>query len=603
MMAARTKTTTRPALRAGRVPLVMQILLWQLVVLAVSLGIGAAWRIGTAEQSMRDEYAQRALAISQSVASDPDVREGLEALSGADLDAAALADGELQKEAMDVTHRTGVMFVVIANASGLRLSHPDTDLLGKHVSTSAEEVLSGQDVLDTDRGTLGESVRGKAPVRAEDGRVIGFVGTGISTADVAAARNRDIAATIGIAVGALAVGAIGSALLARRWRTLTLGLQPEQLVGLVGEQRAVFHSLADGVLSVDPRGRIQVVNDRARELLSIDAPTGTPLDDIQLPSRLREIVRVPTPIPVATTVGERIVLAGSHRVIESGQYLGMVLSVVDRTDVERLTRELDSVRSMSEALRAQRHETANRFHVLSGLLRHGHVSEAREYLEEISGARGTAGVEGIDNVAEPHLHAFLDAKATLAHERGVALELGPQTWVDGEIADPVSVTTVLGNLIDNAVDAVVAAGENSGGKVRGRAGADSSDDPSGNSSAEAGRVEVELFADGDTLWITVSDTGGGIDPARVPDVFAEGQTTKDGSAVPGGRGLGLALARRLCRRGGGDLRLVDPGGPPSGADGAVFVAELRGAMEESGGEQQRDEDPHAAEPREGPTNG
>lgn len=538
-----------------------QVLLLQLVVIAISLGVGFGLVLSGADDRVRDEYAQRARAIAQSVAADHQVRAAVAAQQGPQPDRAGLATGPLQTEAMAVQQRTGALFVVIANDLGLRLAHPDLSQLGKRVSTDPSTVLRGAEDITTDRGTLGESVRAKVPVLDDRQRVVGFVSVGVSTEKLASETRRDSLTTLLIALAALGVGAVGSVLLARRWRRLTLGLEPDELSELVREQRAVLHSMADGVLAVDTAGVVRVVNDTARRLLDITAPAGTPVDELGLSPRIRGVLEVATDIPVAATVGDRVVLVSSHRVEADGRDLGMVLSVVDRTDVERLTREVDSIKSMSSALRAQRHETANRMHVLAGLLRHGHTDEAVAYLDELTGT-GTRGarLDGLDNVAEPHLHAFLDAKSAQARERGVTLRLGDQTWVPGSLRDPVVATTVLGNLVDNAVDA-------------------SAPDPADPEAAPAA-VEAELITDGDTLLITVADPGPGIAFADPEEIFAEGVTTKSDPSVPGGRGMGLALARQIARRIGGDIVVADRGGSDGGA---VLVARLPGVMEMEGG--------------------
>lgn len=537
-----------------------QVLLLQLAVIALSLGAGFGLVIAGADDRVRDEYAQRALAIAQSVASAPGVRQAVAAQAGTTLDPATLAAGVLQAEANAVARRTGALFVVIGNRDGIRLAHPEDEELGKHVSTDPTRVLAGQVDVTTDRGTLGESVRAKVPVFGgigSSGPVVGFVSVGVSTQKLADDTRRDMIATALIGAAALGVGAVGSVLLARRWRRLTLGLEPDELTELVREQRAVLHSMADGVVAVDPDGTMRIINDHARTLLDIDAPIGTHIDDIGLTPRIADVLAVPTANPVAATVDDRVVLVSSHRVAADGRDLGMVLQVIDRTDVERLTREVDSIRTMSSALRAQRHETANRFHVLGGLLRHGHSDAALAYLDELTGANGAeSSLAGLENIAEPHLHAFLDAKSSLARERAVTLRLGSQTWVTGTLLDPVVATTVIGNLVDNAIDAASVPGE-------------------------GGTVEVELLSDGDTLFVTVADSGPGIvfdDPDRI---FADGETTKVDAAVPGGRGLGLAIARRIARRIGGDITIGDPGRnpqPDNELGGAILIARLPGIL-------------------------
>ncbi|GAC02415.1 putative two-component histidine kinase [Gordonia namibiensis NBRC 108229] len=535
------------------------MLLLQLAVLAVSLAVGFGLVIAGADDRVRDEYAQRALAIARSVAADADVRAVVADHQGRAVDADELADGPLQRQAAAVRERTGALFVVIGNDQGIRLAHPEVAELARPVSTDPSAALSGSDDIATDRGTLGESVRAKVPVFDAAGRIVGFVSVGVSTERLAKETRSDIVATTLLALTALGIGALGSVMLARRWRKLTLGLESDELAELVREQGAVLHAMADGVLAVDADGIVRVVNDKARALLDIDAPVGTRAADLGLTPRIAAVLATPTDEPLAATVGDRVVLVSSHRVHADGRDLGMVLSVIDRTDVEALSREVDSIRSMGVALRAQQHETANRIHVLAGLLRHGHVDEALDYLEELSGnGPGGALLAGLGNVREPHLHAFLDAKAAHARERRVTLRLGDQTWLQGTLTEPVVATTVVGNLIDNSIEAASGAGVD-------------------------GVVEVELIADGDTLFVSVGDSGPGISFDDPDQVFAEGVTTKPGDHTPGGRGMGLSLARQVARRIGGDLWVADPGGersptPEHDPPGALFVARLPGII-------------------------
>ncbi|HET9349247.1 MAG TPA: ATP-binding protein, partial [Arthrobacter sp.] len=220
----------------------------------------------------------------------------------------------------------------------------------------------------------------------------------------------------------------------------------------------------------------------------------------------------------------------------------------------------------STALRAQRHEFANQLHTIAGFMSIGQHQQARDYLARLA-ATGPLKfpVDQAELLQDPYLQAFLGAKGVEADERGVTLRLGPETLVRGQVTEPQEVTTVLGNLIDNAVNAAVAG------------------------SAPERWVEVEVLdepgtgAGGGTLLIVVGDSGDGLPAAGAGGaatsgadaVFAEGFTTSERPARAGaGQGLGLALARQLARRRGGDVTVLDPGSP--GGPGAVFMATLPG---------------------------
>ncbi|ADG77979.1 sensor histidine kinase [Tsukamurella paurometabola] len=523
-----------------------QILLLQVVIIIASLGAGFGIVLHRVQTETRAEYGHRAQAIAETVASDTDVRSGASVQSAARRQGhpatpAELSAGPLQHQAQTVTDRTGVLFVVIADDAGYRIAHPDPAELGKPLSTDPSIALAGGVEVTEQRGTLGDSVRAKAPVYGPDGAVVGLVSVGVPMGTVADAARRALLLLIGLAALALVVGIIGSGLLARRWRRLTLGLEPEEMAELIREQDAVLHSGSEGVIAIDADGVARVINERARELLGVTAEPGTPLAGLGLTTRVAGVVANPTERPVAAAVNERVVLVASRRVHREGRDLGTVLTAVDRTDIEALTRELDSVQAMSAALRAQRHESANRVHVVAGLLRDGRTDEALAYLDEVAGRAGVTPVSGLDRLDEPHLKAFVAAKAARAHERGVALRVGADTALVGVLTHPVDTTTLVGNLIDNAIDAAADAGE-------------------------PREVELDVLRDGVDLAIVVSDSGPGF---VIDDPFAEGISTRADPTVPGGRGLGLAIARQVARGHGGDVTVVSRGG--AGADEPTTV--------------------------------
>jgi two-component system, CitB family, sensor kinase len=549
----------------GRIDLRLatQILVLQLVIVTLTLVVAFGFFALFNRQRLDSQFHVHAIDIARVVASSPTVVTNIARYDNAPLAPTPelvdeLATGPIQGVASRVEQRTHVAFVVIANANGIRVACPERDRLALHVAADIAAPLLGHELTSHDDTVMGRAIVAKVPV-FEPGstRVLGVVIVGLSTQafDEQFSKNLRV---LGAMAGALLLIAIGStAVLAPRWRGLTLGLRPREIIELVRTQAAVLQGIGEGVLAADTSWNTTFVNDEACRLLEIGNEPGRHVDEIGLTPRVLDVFQTADSAPALATVGERIVVVSARPVVRDRRALGTVLVVRDRTDVESLTRQLDAVQVMSTVLRAQRHEFANRLHLLNGLLHGGHVDEGLRYLEELlgSGPLGSA-IPGIDAIRDAYLQAFLAAKAAAAREAGVTLKIGENTWVSGRLVLPVDVTTVVGNLLDNAIDAAR------------------------TSDHETKEVEVELLQEGTTLHITVADSGDGVAPGFVDDLFTEGTTTKPDSGIPGGRGIGLALSRQISRALGGDLLLGSAGNAELRLSGAEFIARLPGVMVE-----------------------
>ncbi|MET3172183.1 UNVERIFIED_ORG: two-component system CitB family sensor kinase [Arthrobacter sp. UYCu721] len=550
-----------------------QTLLLQLGVVLLVVLLSAAVHAWLTYDRVGREAENQALTLARAVAADPSVQADVLAISeGAGTPPpAVLRAGPLMAAAEAIRTRTGALFVVITDETGLRLAHPDPDRLGEKVSTDPSEALAGQEVTTRNTGTLGPSAGAKVPVYAPGtgtgiGTVVGEVSVGYSMEGVGQSVARDIGPVALTAAGALLAGVLASFLLRRRLQRLTLGLEPEEISMLVHDQVAVLQGVDDGVIGVSADGRISVFNAAAQRLLEQPDLSGTPWADAPLPEQLRALTR-PDAVEadaIELVAGGSVLVASARKALHRSEDLGWVMMLRDRTELQQLTRQLDAVGTMSTALRAQRHEFANQLHTIAGLMSIGPHQQARDYLAGLA-ATGPLKfpVDQAELLQDPYLQAFVGAKGVEADERGVTLRIGPETLVRAQVTEPQDVTTVLGNLIDNAVNAAVA----------------------GSSPDRWVELEVldEPHDDGGTLHIVVADSGDGLAPGTDPEaVFVEGFTTAAGpvlgaSAAAGGRtsggqGLGLALARKLARRRGGDVRLLEPGTP--GGPGAVFMASL-----------------------------
>jgi two-component system CitB family sensor kinase len=554
------RSAPRPPLRFSTQTLLLQLGVVLLVVL-----LSAAVHAWLTYDRVGREAESQALTLARAVASDPSVQADVLAISErpGTPPPSELRTGPLMGVAEGARIRTGALFVVITDETGLRLAHPDPERLGEKVSTDPSEALSGQEITTRNTGTLGPSAGAKVPVYAPGtSNVVGEVSVGYSMETVGQSVARDIGPVALTAAGALLAGVLASFLLRRRLQRLTLGLEPEEISTLVHDQVAVLQGVDDGVIGVSADGRISVFNAAAQRLLRQPDLSGTPWAYAPVPEQLKSLTRPDAGEADAQELvaGGRVLVASARKALHRREDLGWVVMLRDRTELQQLTRQLDAVGTMSTALRAQRHEFANQLHTIAGFMGMGQHQQAREYLARLA-ATGPLKfpVDQAELLQDPYLQAFVGAKGVEADERGVSLRIGPETLVRGQVTEPQDVTTVLGNLIDNAVNAAVAG------------------------SAPERWVEVEVLDepddDGGTLHIVVADSGDGLGTATDPEaVFAEGFTTASGPVAAGslraggGQGLGLALARQLARRRGGDVRVLEPGS--KGGPGAVFMASL-----------------------------
>ncbi|WP_433244171.1 ATP-binding protein [Streptosporangium sp. CA-135522] len=516
-----------------------QLFVLQTVIVFLAVGgTAGVWMEHTRSQLDR-QYQQRALAIAESVAGLPQVREAF---------ARPRPELSLQPIAAGVQKATGADYVVIANREQIRYAHPNAALIGGRLSTDGSEVLtSGHTWTGVQTGTLGRSVRGKAPIFDSSGRVIGLASVGVLQDTVADELGSALPPLMWTVLAVLLAGSAAAALIARRVRRQTFGLEPREIAALLEQREGVLHGVKEGVLALDLQGRVTLVNDAARELLGLSAhDVGRGLREMPLSDRMRDVLDgVDSGDDRVVLHHDRVLVLNRTPVAVREQRSGWVVTLRDRTELVRLAHELDQASSTTDALRAQAHEFANRMHTVVGLLELGEHETAVSYITQTSEAYGRHASGIREKVADPTLAALLLAKSAEAAERGAALVLAEDCRVEEDaLGDPHDAVLVVGNLVANALDALEGIGGIGG---------------------IGGTVEVSIRTEADGLHIRVGDSGPGIMPGLVEEVFREGFTTKVAHAGP--RGLGLALTRQACSRRGGWVRVHN-------ADGAVFTALL-----------------------------
>lgn len=499
----------------------------------------ALWFVS--RQSADDTAARLSLGISATLARDPYVIAGVQK---------ADPTAELEPYALAIVKTAGVDFVTIMDTSGIRYTHPDRTQIGGRFLGTINRALQGQSLTETYTGTLGPSVRAVVPVM-QGGRVIAIVAAGVTVDRVLASLAPRIPLVVGAAVLLVALGTAGAFLARRSLSRVTGSLRPTELARMIGYYESMLHSVREGLILTDDRGRVVLYNDEAADLLGLapaasDQPPST-VAELGLPPSISALIESRARIVEESHLaGDRVLLVNQEPAkptgARSGTSLGSLTTLRDLTEVQRLSGELESVRTLSDALRSQTHEYANRLHTVVSLLELGRAREAIELIAQETETSQSLADDLVGASSEPALAALLLGKVAQAGERGVELRLGVDDELEASALSASDLVSVVGNLVDNALDAAA------GG-------------------ASPARVSVRLTIDraAGVIELTVTDSGGGIDPDHLHHIFDRGFSTKPPGSS--GRGFGLAVVRdTLARRGG----VVDVAS--SGVKGTRFVA-------------------------------
>ncbi|MFD7390236.1 ATP-binding protein [Streptomyces sp. NPDC059852] len=538
-----------------------QLFAMQAVLIAVLFSGYAVFTYLSDRGQAEDAAGRQAAAVAQSIADAPSTRDAIRT----DDPTAAL-----QPYALRVQRDAEVDFVTIMDPRGIRWTHPDERQIGQHFRGHTERALRGEPFTETYTGTLGPSVRAVVPIYdGGTGRehIVGLVSAGIRVEEISKRVQEQLTALIGGAAGALTLGAVGTYVINARLRRHTHGMNAAELSRMHDYHQAALHAVREGLLMLDGQFRVALINDGGRELLGVGDVVGRSVAELGLPAPLTGALLASEPrVDEVHLTAERVLVVNTSPV-SGGERRGTVVTLRDVTELQSVMGELDSERGFTQALRSQAHEAANRLHTVVSLIELGRAEEAVEFATaELELAQALTD-QVVAAVSEPVLAALLLGKTAQANERGVELVVSEDSRLDdGLLSDALparDLVTVLGNLIDNAVDA-----------AQGSVGA---------------RVTVTAYAGDGELVLRVTDTGTGVDPAHAEAVFRRGFSTKPSG--PGGRGLGLALVRQVVNRHQGELsvtRAEDGGavfevrlGLADGAGGAAPVPAQGGSAEDA----------------------
>jgi CitB family two-component system sensor histidine kinase MalK len=521
-----------PRLRTRITLLVCAVLLLVLVV----TGSLVTWKM---VQQTRQSITEKAVMLSLVTSESEAVIEGLKGTRPADA---------VQAFAEQLRQKTKVDYIVVTNMSHIRLSHPNPARIGTPFAGGDDaDVYRGLSYTSVAKGTLGNSMRAFTPVfDPETGRQIGAVAIGILLTGLdQTVESVRMIILLGSLIG-FAGGLFGAVYVAGRIKKILLGMEPDEIARILQERNALLHSVREGVVAVDRNMAITVVNEEASRLFTRAGIggnlVGRNLDELLPGSKMRNVLENGrAELDQEADINGLKILTSRVPVMVGGEMSGVVATFRDKTEVSKLAEQLTGVRHYADALRAQTHEFMNKLHVILGLIRLGEHERLTTFITSV-----TAGLDNevgfvIQRIKDPAIAGFLIARFAAAREQNITMQLDPESSVP-RCADDLAahdVITVLGNLLENAVEAIA------GSSTR--------------------TILVSLRFEDDRVHIAVEDSGPGIPPEIIARVFEKGFSTKGEN-----RGYGLWQAARSVESRGGRLQAAN-----RESGGGIFTASLQ----------------------------
>ena len=503
----------------GRMLLLMFLLLGALV--------SITWlMVSMLVSSILEEYIGRnALNVSKTVSLTTVVHEGLKNKNST----------QIQLYAESVRKATGARFVVVGDHEGRRYSHPVPERIGKLMvgGDNPRALERGEAYVSKAVGTLGPSMRGKVPIFANSGKVIGVVSVGYLQETVESVTEGYLQRVLLWVFGLFLFGGIGTWLIARNVKQSIFGLEPVEIARLFMERNAILDSIREGVVAINDKGQVTMLDHEAAKILKIppESGIGTSIESILPQTRMLEVLKSgEEQFDQEMIIGGIEVIVNRVPIWQNGRVAGVVSSFRRKDEIDRMAQELTQIQEYSEVLRTQTHEYSNKLHTLAGLIQLGSHQEALDLIgRETSGYQELLGTLA-ETVPEPLLSAIILGKYNRAQELRIIFQLDPESRMI-DIPKKINrekIVTILGNLLENALEA---AQENTSGKRT---------------------VLLSMTDFGNDLIFEVEDSGSGIEDESVDLSLQHGFTTKSGT----GRGIGLSLVHENLKYLGGHLTVV-----------------------------------------------
>lgn len=420
-------------------------------------------------------------------------------------------NGEIQEYTKTlISALDDIDIIVICDMTGRKYSHLDETQIGEiFVNPDKEKVLkNGDSYYSLMEGSMGKTLRWFEPIIYKDQQV-GFIMVGKYYDDILTINKETSIKYIGLFILAILISVVGSSILAQKTKKDMLNMEPEEITTLYIQKKIIINNVNVGIIALNKNNEVTEINDRCYTLFknfSYDKVIKrlSIYIDSKLSFKMKELI----------IDGKRIFVT-LNPIIEENTYLGQLIIFSDRENINKIAKEITGVDEIIKNLRANVHEFKNNLHVILGLIQLKQYSQAKDFILHIQKVQEDNSAEFLE-IDDYYVRALLLSRKLVAKERKVELVLNNASnmYQEHGIVDSKDLVTILGNLIENALEACAV------------------------SNAEYKRVEVYLKEDDYRIQIVVRDNGSPIEFNNKEEMFIEGISSKGDN-----RGTGLYLVK------------------------------------------------------------
>lgn len=512
------------------------------IMTVVQTGVIGLVAVLTLHHSLDEQIGQRALDVAKTIAAMPNVRSAVERRDS----------DYLVPLSLTLAEQTQARFIVIGDRDGVRLAHPRAEMIGYSMADddgddNAPALRFGQTYLAKAQGSMGWSMRGKAPIFDEYGeQVLGIVSVGYHLDQVALTITRYSVTLIVVILLSFGVSAMIAIWFANHFKQAIFGLEPEQIGRLFSEQRATLESVKEGIIAINATGHITTINRTAVVALGLPEAqphVGRPIEEVLPDSAMLDVLQSGKPqFDREVRRGERIIIANRIPLRQGDEITGVVSSFRPKDELAEVSKKLTRIQQYADSLRSQSHEYANKLHTIAGLIQIGATDEALALIGQETKAHQALIKLLLNAVPDPVLSGCLLGKYNRAKEMGLLLEIDPESHMAERPANipAEDLVTIIGNLLDNALEATLA------------------------HQGKGGQVFLSMTDVGNDLVFEVEDQGGGVAETEHERIFEKGVSSKGET----GRGYGLHLVKGILEDLNGTI-MLEPS--PQGARFVVYL--------------------------------